>query len=510
MIEKYIAKENPASIIFDPIPSYPGYWIFPIDNLGKNANKTNGVNAWEEFYKKTYVNPLKEILKSGIFLNFHIGMISMPNKDNVGRCLKYNKSQFYLSILSYLDQNIDRYGLNEEEIEKRKKEIVDFIFSNLDNNDVLNEKFSELFKERARRLKNLIDKVFSSEYYEASFEDYDIYKEEYYKYFGKEISFKDYVNGFYNESCNLQIGLLKLGDFFDRKIDFNELYKLFDPDKFFLLFAKIIYEYCLIVEKRENVLDYSYGFLYQYKNLLDEIVKDDRKYSPKITYDKIHKYSRWTFKDEFSELMERHPEAKPITLPALEDDNYEKYKDINLMAKITELYNEETKVNWEFLPAGESIKKGPSSSVSKNISLKIEKDEIINEVNLRIGILEKSGFIGTPVKGLNSFNGYYAFIYPNGKVILEKFWDNEENITPARNAATYVMTIDNFVEMSKLPRIVLVEYIRTLPEIGVKRIFHTSINNWQKNLYNEINGTYRYEDVIEFINELKTGETRHE
>ena len=129
---------------------------------------------------------------------------------------------------------------------------------------------------------------------------------------------------------------------------------------------------------------------------------------------------------------------------------------------------------------------------------------------MRISILENSGYMGTPVKGLDTFSGYFAFIYPNGKVILEKFWEDEECLKPAVGYATYVMQIDNFIELSKKSKIELIEYIKTIPEIGVKRIFHTSINNWQRNLNNEIEGTYRLEDAIEFINGLKTGDKKHE
>ena len=123
---------------------------------------------------------------------------------------------------------------------------------------------------------------------------------------------------------------------------------------------------------------------------------------------------------------------------------------------------------------------------------------------MRISILENSGYVGRPIKGLNTFSGYYAFVYQSGVVVLEKFWNDEEKMIPATFNATYVMNIDNFIEMSKVSKLTLIEYIKTLPEIGVKRIFHTNINNWHRNLYNEINGSYRLEDVISFIASLQT------
>jgi len=143
-----------------------------------------------------------------------------------------------------------------------------------------------------------------------------------------------------------------------------------------------------------------------------------------------------------------------------------------------------------------------SSSVGRT---RKDKSKLIEEVNMRIDILENSGYIISPIMGLDTFSGYYAFVYPNGKVILEKFWENAETQNPAVESATYVMTIDNFVELSKMPKLALIEYIKSFPEVGVRRIFHTSINNWQRNLFNEINGSYRFEDAIDFINNLKNG-----
>ena len=61
MIEKHFGNDNPASVIFDPIPSYSGNWLFTIDNLIKNAKVEHGINMFDEFYKKTYKEPLEKL-----------------------------------------------------------------------------------------------------------------------------------------------------------------------------------------------------------------------------------------------------------------------------------------------------------------------------------------------------------------------------------------------------------------------------------------------------------------
>jgi len=132
----------------------------------------------------------------------------------------------------------------------------------------------------------------------------------------------------------------------------------------------------------------------------------------------------------------------------------------------------------------------------------------VDDVNERIEILENSGYLGTPGKGLNTFSNYYAFVYANGKVILERFWKDDE-MKPALNEATYVLSIDNFKEMSKLSKTNLIEYIKLLPNKDVKRFYHTATDpnypnrEWKLKLHKEIVGTYRIEDAINFIDNIR-------
>ena len=100
-------ENNPASIVFDPVPSYGGDWLFSVENLRKNAIVKNGVNLFDEFYKKTYQVPLENIFKTQRILDLRVGFISKPNENNFGRCLKYSKVDFFIELTNFLNQNID-------------------------------------------------------------------------------------------------------------------------------------------------------------------------------------------------------------------------------------------------------------------------------------------------------------------------------------------------------------------------------------------------------------------
>ena len=489
MIEKQflIAGINPSNAVFDPIPSYDGNWSFTMQNMRRN---TKDKELWDSFYNSIYEEPLKKIFETDRILDLNVRIVSKPTNEMKGRCLTFSKGDFFVELTNILNQNIDRHGLNDNQNDER---IITLLSNIKKENEELNVVYSNSFKEHAKRLKDVLDKGFDSEYFESAMKDFEPYK--------NEMNFEEYIKDNYSYSCKLQVGLLRLNDFFDNIIDFNKLYELFDPDIFCLLFAKIICDDSL--NKENGLLDSNYGYLVFYKKMLDELLANDKDYNPEIFYveDSTNKiiYSGRNFINDYSDLLKKYPDIAKIKLLPIEENN-NNYKDITLMDKIASLSQKESRENWAFLTEDEEIKKYDINN----------QEEIFKELNMRISILENSGFIGRPIKGINKYSGFYGFIYPNGKVIIEKFWNNEDTFTPAQGIATYVISIDRFIKISKSPRTNLIEYMKTLPEIGIKRIFHTSINNWQRNLFKEINGTYRKEDAFDFINSLNKGEKTHE
>ncbi len=501
-IEKYFPENDQGCIVFDPIPSYEGEWSFSIANLKRNAKKVDGKNLWDEFFAKTYLQPLQSYFKNELFTYFKVRITSLPNQNGIGRVIRYNKKVFFKDLLKYfLCDELDMYGYSKEDYAKYLENILNRVNENYESFNLL---VSNAFKTKRIRLEKLEQQEFKSEYFDAAMLDYAPYK--------KEMDFTSYIKMMKKIMNEFELGLLYLGDFFERPINFKELYSLFDSDKFYLLFAKIISEQNKYTEKLDNHLDNTYGYLIHYKNNLENLLQNDKDYNPVIEFQmpnekQFKKISKYEILNDINGLLQRHPEAKLIKLPDINSTNIDSYRNISLIKKLEEIYqSEEIKVNWEVLPIGEGIKRLVKKNNPNNAQNKKDLEE---NVNLRIEILENSGFIGMPIKGLNTFNGYYAFVYASGIVILEKFFTKDDALIPASHAATYVMNIDNFVDMSKIPRIDLVKAMQT-KDISVKRIFHTSINNWQKNLYKAINGTYRLEDAVKFIRNLKVGDLKHD
>ena len=462
----FLSKD--VNIIFDPIPSYAGEWSFNVENFKRNAIIKDQVNLWEEFFYETYQKPIQKIFKTKKVLEFNVNLVSKPNINNIGRCLNYNKKDFFVELTIYLNQYIDNVNLNEKEQEERIKNLL----KNLnDTNENINVAYMEALKEKCSKLKDVLENEFNSVYYDGALKDYSPYK--------KVMSFNEYINSLYNDTLELQKGLLKLGDFFDAPISYNNLLDCFDVDKFFLLFAKNIYE-----SNKEKILnnDGNINYLYYYFDKLKDIIKENINYEVFVLYildsGKKLKYSIYDYLSEFSDFINSHKDFTPIKFENINNKLVNNYKDISLMGKINELKDDSIKDNW----------------LISNEKIIVEN----SDTKLRINILENSGYI-KKLRGINKLDGYYAFIYPNNKVIIENFNKVE---------ATYRFNLDDFINMSKIFDLDLKTYINSLENKDFKRIFHTSINNWQRNLINEINGTYRLEDALNFINDLKVDDNK--
>ncbi len=497
-ISECFKQMNYVEAVFNPIPSYDGYWTFSVDNLFENSLKENDQNKFAQFYFKTYQEPLLAIFHNEAILKNLAFMVSLPKENKIGRMLKYSEHHFYISLIEMVNHHLDRYGKTKEE---QRNFINGLIEEYSKGREAINLALVEAFKAKALKLKDVIDKEINSEYFEVAREDYEIY--------GKDEEFREYIEKSYQLLEDLIMGMPKLGDFFDHPVDYQKLASCFDDDTFSLMFAKIIYEYC--VNKKEGHLPNCYQYLMFYKKAIEEMIKTNKRYDPRITFilpsmAKLRRYSRWNFHEEYHALRIMHPEIKEINMPTLKEGEENTYRDINFMAKFNHLYDQEITLNWELLPEGKNIPQGKSTGANHIPSKTKDHDTLVKEVNERITTLENSNFIGRPFKGLSqSFGGYYAFFYANGVVILEKFWENEERQIPVKYAATYVMNIDNFLEMSKMPKANLISYIKTIP--NSKRLYHTSFESWQTALYDAINNekmSEKINTVVDFMNNLES------
>jgi hypothetical protein len=131
-------------------------------------------------------------------------------------------------------------------------------------------------------------------------------------------------------------------------------------------------------------------------------------------------------------------------------------------------------------------------------SKKVDEDEIL----FRKFTFENTNY-ACQIIGKDKFNGYVGFIYENGLVVFERFY--EDDGTPSKANATYIMNYKNFIELIQLTKQEILECIR-YGEENIKRLYHSK--NWADNLANYINGVDKNEETVIFANSINNNDIK--
>ena len=163
----------------------------------------------------------------------------------------------------------------------------------------------------------------------------------------------------------------------------------------------------------------------------------------KITYRKLL--------NDFKKLLGNFKGLKPID----EDrSKFEGYHIKHVINHLNKYYG--NMVNWYIIPDSPifSTSLGQTTVIGRerNALSKEEKDRRIMKrmglYNQKVDLYENSGYV-LKIFGWNEFNGYICYIYPNGKIIMDKLFEDYIRCTPAREEAIYSIDALDFDEMSK-------------------------------------------------------------
>ena len=123
-------------------------------------------------------------------------------------------------------------------------------------------------------------------------------------------------------------------------------------------------------------------------------------------------------------------------------------------------------------------------SASKKEKKENTNDDKVSEEKLLEIFMKKKEFFGSRktvirVKGEDEFEGYIGYVYINGKVVLEKYYNSEKTKSLTYGNAIYCMDADKFLILSQFPKRIL----KNNP--NVDRIEHR--DDWQDKVSKIIN-----------------------
>lgn len=298
----------------------------------------------------------------------------------------------------------------------------------------------------------------------------------------------------------------------------NELLNKIDPIKLGLLLSYKSMDDYETDEEFEDTHTYinisgMYAY-YFYKYIINN--SDILKIQNKIEINRIvnDKKVKYTLRD-FIKTFEKYYLEKMASKMLMSYDKdirhmtYKEYTDIfyKELDEKKKLYDlEEATVDWKI------IRKGDLTREVNKVGRKVGKLQLTNSKQNSIEIknlmnkceyFDNTNYICS-VQGINKMSGYIGYIYSNGCVVFDKFYEDEENQIPAKFKALYVMDINNFISLSRLTKPQIIDYIKNKNDKTVKRFYHT--NTWQKRLddyINSIKTTKSKEEVLSFISLLK-------
>ena len=474
--------------IINPLLTFDGDYLLGEHNLANtkyNPKKDimvlnskldeKGNNKYLDFYTRKILFNFDDPRFEGIIERyFYPLMYNKMDDDGKGRHIEFNNMFTLMNLIE--DKNV----------------LLDKIHNPIEGIDAC----IEYYKDLRHKLKDVLNNGSSSEYYDEIKFRYDSINEELNEH-GLRAYLDTIKNIIFIYRCLIDIEKNPV------KVTLDDLLKMYDKDQLILIYCRsIIFNQKSIMNKKDQI-DASFVIVSQIVQTIESLKLYD--YNPKIKVynNQTRKVEDYSFKDmlkEHKRLAERYGDrykAGQIDMDKLEkmnlvrnNENFEKFVEI--------LSEEEQRIiNTEFdilaKGEGESHVRGLNSGAPLTQRKVVDNDEIL----YRKLIFKNTEYV-CQIVGRDKFNGYIGFIYENGLVVFEKFY--EDDGAPARDNATYIMNRTNFIDFIQLTKPEIMEYIRETDNPNIVRKYHTK--NWADNLAEVINSKEKDTESILFAHTI--------
>ena len=207
----------------------------------------------------------------------------------------------------------------------------------------------------------------------------------------------------------------------------------------------------------------------------------------------------------YKRFLQQNHSIRPIDEPR---ENFKNYNVRHVINHVNKYFF--TDVNWQIVPPGkedeldreviESLNRAYNYLSPEERETKILERYCIYERKKRY--FENSGY-AHKIYGINTFAGYIAYIYPNGEILMEKYFDDQANCRPTQGEAIYNVKVADFERLSRLAKPVLMK------EPTCARIIHRG--EWEEKadiIVNRPATKETEESVKKLILELQTKRTK--
>lgn len=335
---------------------------------------------------------------------------------------------------------------------------------------------------------------------------------DYQKYMTKMLNFN--LDAFVRDNCvTMTVMLDKKDSIFkyisSHPIDFSGL-DVADCDKLELYFADCFLRMAeseIPEEQKQDYLYYVSNFFFEHNDLLksDLSINVGNVRGVKLAFQQsVNRdgivVTPQSLYERYRNLLVANPNLRDIDFSHLDFNGMTPSEVKSFMDE----YLKDLSANWDFLPPDATDifekAKGYIRNVGEGLS---EEEKLQRQERLMDLFMEKKRLYDSSdpyfrIQGKGTFDGYIGYVYPNGRVVLDKFYEDSETGKLAEGQAIYAMDIQEFYELSRLSKS---ELIRNKL---CNRYIHKG--DWvNKVLENEINADTGKDPTVEVKNLVKSG-----
>ncbi len=479
--------------VFNPVIVYEGLYAFDASVLSQVGKIEKGVNLFDAWMEKRFYKEIKNCFGKLIFTDNPRLILFSDLDGNYGRNLKVSTGLF----LSEMALNI--IG-----------EPVDLPIETDDYRTLL----VEYFRDYRKKLNNIMNNTMDEESKRVHGILYDNYlrNENNRKIaLGKNyhpFSYLHYLEVIKEYISSFLVGLRRVIPFLDKPLELNELNDVLDLDKFFLAMVKQLVEVSKETIKQCGKIHNSFVFIEKYIIAVNEL-RNSGKYELSIKTNLLDGNPfTYTVDDAIREYNELKIACPDFRIYSFENDGRD-YRNLDTAREFTTeleeyIESKQLEASWEFIKNGRREVAPLHSDSVERLKTKVYDKRKVTVEESKLAIKDRMDFLNRTnylyqMTGKNNFEGYIGYIYANGVVLFEKFYKQRDSYEPAMSNATYVMTFNNFVEMSMLTKTDIMEYIKQ-GGTDVRRVYHTS--TWCDRIIQVIDGKAYDEKAVDKIDRL--------
>ena len=441
----------------------------------------NSINA----IKRQYEHDVIDIMgyskyRYTFFRDFRI----LTSYKNAETSLHVSPNLFLMRLKEILGVSNPSLDYNDLDLKNQLLQRLD-VLNGIDTPEMLEKEFPLIYEDFTRsfdirqKLERLKNSPSARKFMDYQWKMYDsygmsmdfrIFMKRQREMYRKFITKRQFVEG----TCHRkQVDLSLLQGLDKEKFNFYVAYKYMEK-------AKSVEE---LSDKQECVY-YLMAYFRGERNSKLSIIGDNGE---KVTYRKLL--------NDFKKLLSTYRSLKPI------DEDRSKFKGYHVkhvINHINKYYG--NSVNWIIVPDSfdpASFFGSMELSPERNVLSLEEKDERARKrmelYNQKIQFYENSGYV-LKIFGWNEFNGYVCYVYPNGKIIMDKLFEDYIRCIPAHDEAIYAIDASEFETLSKYSK-------KELQESGkAKRFYHAGA--WQSRVEN-VTSTMALPDNLEAVKKLE-------